>query len=242
MFDRSNQIVFYLNSFIVIFGALVALLTPFTVIGLFFVLCALALIYDQFRQHKSSFSIGNLNKTLTVHDTGGNKATVRQIQVTRAFHASNTEYWFRNIRASGNITHIKVNDSDPVEKTNVNGSYEVCTKFPAGSKVSDGYDLVLSYRCEGAYTRPEGIFSHLVDSMTRQLNLTVELPKGRPISSAKLCCQKNGIEEDLLPPIVTGQTRITAEINNPEEGCEYFIKWKWGEQGFTQKLGRLFTI
>lgn len=241
MFDKSNQIVFYLNSLLAIFGVLVTLVTPYPIIGLFFVLSASALIYDQFRRNKSSFLIENLNKILTVHDASGNKATVTQVQATRAFHASSTEYWFRNIRANGNISNIKLNDSDPIEKTNNNGSYEVCTKFPSGIKVTNGYDLTLSYRCDGAYTRPEGVFSHVVDGTTRQLNLIVELPKGRSISSARLYCLKDGLEEDLLPPVVTGQTRIAAEINNPIEGYEYCIQWKWGEPSFTQKLGRLFT-
>lgn len=242
MFDKSNQIVFYLNSLLAIFGVLVALVTPYPMIGLFFVLSALVLIYDQFRRNKASFFIDNLNKTLTVHDAGGNKATVKQVQATKAFHADSKEYWFRNIRADGNISNIKVNDNDPVEKTTSNGSYEVCTKFPAGLTVANGCELILSYRCDGAYTRSEGVFSHVVNDATRQLNLIVELPKERPIASAKLCRQKDGIEEDLLPPIVTGQTRIAAEINNPIEGCEYCIKWKWGEPSFTQKLGRLFAL
>lgn len=52
--------------------------------------------------------------------------------------------------------------------------------FPTGIKVTDGCDLVLSYQCEGGYIHPEGIFSHVVDSNTRQLSLIVELPKYVP--------------------------------------------------------------
>lgn len=57
MFDRSNQIVFYLNSCIAFFGVLVALFTPYAVMGLLFILSALALIYDQFEQNKSAIRL-----------------------------------------------------------------------------------------------------------------------------------------------------------------------------------------
>lgn len=242
MFDRSNQIIFYLNSCIAFFGVLMVLFTPYVVMGLLFILSALALIYDQFEQNKSAYTIDHLNKALTVHDMGGNKATVRQVQMTRACYAGGTEYWFRNICAIGSISNIQVNDRDPVAKINTNGSYQVCTGFPTGIKVTDGCDLVLSYQCEGAYIHPEGIFSHVVDSNTRQLSLVVELPKGRAISSARLYCKKNGIEEALIPPVVTGQTRIEADIRNPEVGVEYCLQWKWREESLIQKLSRFLTV
>ncbi|GKS69567.1 hypothetical protein W03_15710 [Nitrosomonas sp. PY1] len=241
MFDRSNQIVFYLNSCIVLFGVLVALFTPYVVMGLLFVLSASVLIYDQFEQNKSTHTIDRLNKVLTVHDTGGNKATVRQIQRTRACYVGSTEYWFRIIRAIGSINNIRVNDRDPVAKINTDDGYQVCTRFPAEIKVTDGCDLVLSYQCEGAYTHPEGIFSHVVDSDTRQLSLVVDLPKGRAVSSARLYCKKNGIEATLVTPVVTGQTRIEADIENPEVGTEYCLHWKWERESLIQKLRRFFT-
>jgi len=116
MFDKPNQLIFYINVTLIIFGVLVALLTDYFVIGLIFAFSASLLVYDQYRQNKSAFTISDLRKILTIHDTSGNKATLTQTQMTTACHVDNSEYWFRNIRVMGSISNFKVNDSDPAEQ------------------------------------------------------------------------------------------------------------------------------
>lgn len=240
MFDKPNQLIFYINATLIVFGALVALLTDYVVVGLIFAISALLLVYDQIRQNKSAFTIANLRKILTIHDTGGSQATLTQKQMTTACHVENSEYWFRNIRAMGSISNFKVNDSDPAEQIIENGNYQVCMKLPSGLKAIDGSDLTLSYEYKDAFTQTEGVLSHVIDDDTQQLHLIVELPKGRPISSARFFCKHDGIEEALLPPVVTGQTKIEADIKNPELGAEYCLQWNWPEEGVINKLSRLF--
>lgn len=240
MFDKPNQLIFYINAIIVVFGVLVALLTNYVVLGLIFAICAALLVYDQIRQNKSAFSIADLRKILTVHDTGGNKATLTQIQMTTACHVDNTEYWFKNIRAIGSISNFRVNDSEPAEQKKENESYQICMKLPPELKIINGSDLTLSYQYEDAFTQTEGVLSHVIDNDTRRLYLVVELPEGRAISSARFFCKHNGEEEALLPPVVTGQTRIEADINNPQLGAEYCLQWNWSEEGLIKKLSHLF--
>lgn len=240
MFDKPNQLIFYINVTLIVFGVLVALLTDYVVIGLIFALSASLLVYDQFRQNKSAFTIENLKKILTIHDTGGNKATLKQTQMTTACHADNSEYWFRNIRVMGSISNFRVNDSDPAEKIKENGSYRVCMKLPPELKVVNGSDLTLSYEYEDAFTQTEGVLSHVVDDDTRQLHLTVELPVGRSISSARFFCRHDDVEEALLPPVITGQTKIEADIKDPKLGAEYCLQWNWSDEGFIKKVRRLF--
>ena len=240
MFDKPNQLIFYINAILIVFGVLVALLTDYVVIGLIFAICASILVYDQIRQNKFAFIIADLRKILTVHDTGGSKATLTQTQMTTACHADNSEYWFKNIRSIGSISNFRVNDSEPAEQIKENGSYQVCMKLPPELKVINGSNLTLSYEYENAFTQTEGILSHIVDNDTRRLHLIVELPEGRPISSAKFFCKKDGIEEGLLPPVVTGQTKIEADIKNPKLGAEYCLQWNWPEEGFIKKLSRFF--
>lgn len=240
MFDKPNQLIFYINVTLIIFGVLVALLTDYFVIGLIFAFSASLLVYDQYRQNKSAFTISDLRKILTIHDTSGNKATLTQTQMTTACHVDNSEYWFRNIRVMGSISNFKVNDSDPAEQIKENGSYRVCMKLSPELKLVNGSDLTLSYEYENAFTQTEGILSHVVDNDTRQLHLIVELPAGRAISSARFFCKYDDVEEALLPPIVTGQTKIEADIKNPKLGAEYCLQWNWSDTGFIKKISRFF--
>jgi len=240
MFDKPNQLIFYINLTLIVFGVLVAILTDYVVIGLIFAISASLLVYDQFRQNKSAFTIADLRKKLTIHDTGGNKATLTQTQMTTACHVDNSEYWFKNIRVMGSISNFRVNDSDPAENIKENGSYRVCMKLPPELKMVNGSDLTLSYEYEDAFTQTEGILSHVVDNDTQRLHLTVDLPLGRSISSARFFCRHDDVEEALLPPVVTGQTKIEANISNPKLGAEYCLQWNWSDEAFIKKIRRLF--
>ena len=240
MFDKSNQLVFYINAAILVFGILVALLTNFVVYGLIFAVSAALLIFDQIRQNKSAFSIADLTKILTVHDTCGKKATLTQTQMTTACHVDNSEYWFRNIRAIGSISNFRVNNVDPAEQRKESDRYHVCMKFPPELKVINGSDLTLTYQCEGAFTQNEGILSHVVDDDTQRLHMTVELPSGRAVATARFFCIQNGKEEALLPPVITGQTKIDAEVKNPKRGAEYCLQWNWEEEGLIKKVSCMF--
>ncbi len=240
MFDKPNQLIFYINLTLIVFGVLVAILTDYVVIGLIFAISASLLVYDQFRQNKSAFTIADLRKKLTIHDTGGNKATLTQTQMTTACHVDNSEYWFKNIRVMGSISNFRVNDSDPAEKIKENGSYRICMKLPPELKMVNGSDLTLSYEYEDAFTQTEGILSHVVDNDTQRLHLTVDLPLGRSISSARFFCRHDDVEEALLPPVVTGQTKIEANISNPKLGAEYCLQWNWSDEAFIKKIRRLF--
>lgn len=240
MFDKPNQLIFYVNVILAVFGALVALLTDYVVLGLIIAVSALLLVYEQIRQNRSAFTIADLRKILTIHDTGGSKATLTQTQMTTACHVDNSEYWFRNIRAIGSIGNFRVNGDDPAEQKIENGNYQVCMKLPPALKVIEGSDLTLSYEYNDAFTQTEGILSHVIDDDTRQLHLIVELPQGRSISSARFFCKQNGVEEALLPPVVTGQTKIEADIRNPKLGAEYCLQWHWPEEGVIKKISRLF--
>ena len=108
MFDKPNQLIFYINVILIVFGVLVALVTGYVVFGLIFAISVLLLVYNHIRQNKFAFTVADLRKILTVHDTAGSKATLTQTQMTTACHVDNSEYWFRNIRAIGSITKTTV--------------------------------------------------------------------------------------------------------------------------------------
>lgn len=240
MFNKSNQMIFYINVLIIVFGALVALLTPFFVVGLIFVLCAALLILDQFRQNRFAFTISDLKKILTVHDDGGNKATLTQIQKTTACHVDNSEYWFKNIRAIGSISNFRINDGQPDDQQKENGNYHVCMRIPPELKLINGADLTLTCEYQDAFTQSEGTLSHVIDDDTQHLHMTVQLPEGRTVSTARFFCKHDGKEEALLPPVITGQTKIAADVKHPKLGAEYCLQWNWSEPGLLKKLGSFF--
>lgn len=240
MFNKPNQMIFYINVLIIVFGALVALLTPFFVVGLILALCAALLIFDQFRQNKSAFTISDLKKILTVHDDGGNKATLTQTQKITACHVDNSEYWFQNIRAIGSISNFRINNGQPDNQQKENGNYRVCMRIPPELKLINGSDLTLTCEYQDAFTQSEGTLSHVIDDDTQHLHMAVQLPEGRAVSTARFFCKHDGKEEALLPPVITGQTKIAADVKNPKLGAEYCLQWNWSEPDWLKKLGSFF--
>ncbi|MDH5480336.1 MAG: hypothetical protein OEX11_06230 [Nitrosomonas sp.] len=239
MFDRPNQLIFYANIVAIVFGAVVILFSDFFLTGMAFIICGILLILEQIKQNKSAFSILDLTKTLTIHDTSGSNATQTQKQVITACHVDNKVYWFKNIPVVDSISNFKINGEAPDVLKQENGDYHLCVKIPTELKVTNGFDLTLSYDYQNAFTKTEGMLTHVVSDDTRHLHLIVELPKGRSITSARVFCRHNGSEEGLLPPVVTGQ-KIETEITDPILGAEYCLHWNWPEDGIKQKIGRLF--
>ena len=240
MFNKPNQLIFYLNVLIVAFGVLVALLTDFSIVGLIIAAGAALLIADQIRQNRSAFAISDLTKVLKVHDASGSKATVTQTQMTTSCHVDNSEYWFKHIRAIGGLSSFKINSNDPDDQRKENGSYHVCMRIPRELKLIDGSDLTLTYEYQDAFTQSEGTFSHVVDDDTQRLRMVVELPEGRAISTARFFCHYRGQEEALLPPMVTGKTKIEAEVDHPKLGAEYCLQWNWADEDLLRKVSRFF--
>ena len=237
MFDKRNQLIFYANILIIVFGITVILFSNFLLVGFIFIASAALLIYEQFKQNKGAFSISELEKKLTIKDTCGTRATLQQKQKTTACHADNTIYWFKNITPAGSIGNFSINGQFPIQQTkDKNNKYQVCMALPTNPKATGGMDTTLSCDYTNAFGRTEGVLSHVVDDETDQLRLVVELPEGRSISSARAYRINNGVEEALLPPLVTGETRIEAEIENPEMGAEYCLQWIWPEANIIKKI------
>ncbi|MCH9639625.1 MAG: hypothetical protein K0U40_09040 [Betaproteobacteria bacterium] len=240
MFDKPNQLVFYANVVAIVFGAIVVVFSDFIITGTIFIICGALLIFEQIKQNKAAFTISELKKILTIHDTGGSKATQAEKQVTAACHVENKIYWFRNVPAIGSISNFRIDGATLDDQKKENGAYHICAKIPAGLKATDGFDLTLACDYQNAFTKTEGVLSHVVNDDTRQLHLIVELPKGRPVTSAKLYCKHNGVEQALLPPVITGETKIESEIQDPILGAEYCLQWNWPEESVVKKIGRMF--
>ncbi len=242
MFDKPNQLVFYVNILLVVFGVLLVLCSDYVVIGLFFVVSALLLIRDQYYQNKSKFTISHLERTLTIHDTCGSRATQTQKLKIAAQHVDNSEFWFKHIHSAGTMSNFKINDNTPAEQKTEDGSLQVCMKFSPDLKVTKEFGATLSYDQKNAFVNTEELLCHVVDTETQLLRLVVELPEGRPASSAHVYCKPEGAERTLLPSVVKGQTKITVDISDPLLGAEYCLQWDWPREGVIQRLGCLLKM
>ncbi|MCP5245049.1 MAG: hypothetical protein H6937_03425 [Burkholderiales bacterium] len=237
MFDKRNQLVFYANILIIVFGVTLILFSDFMLVGALFIAGAALLIYEQIQQNKGAFSISGVEKTLTVKDTCGTKATLVQKQNTAACHTKNTVYWFKNISHAGSMGNFSINGQFPTEQTkDNNNNYLVCMVLPKNPNATSGIDTTLSYDYTNAFGHNEGVLSHVINDVTDQLKLVVQLPQGRPISSASAYCIQDGIKEALLPPVITGETRIETEIKEPKLGAEYCLQWVWPEANIIRKI------
>ena len=133
--------------------------------------------------------------------------------------------------------NFSINGQFPTEQTkDSNNNFQVCMALPKNPKATNGINTTLSYDYTNAFGRTEGVLSHVVNDETDQLKLVVQLPQGRPISSAHAYCIHNGAKEALLPPVVTGETRIETEIKEPKLGAEYRLEWVWPEANLIRKI------
>jgi len=238
MFDKRNQLIFYANILIIVFGIIVILFTDFMVVGLLIIAAAALLIYEQIKQNKDAFSISGLEKILTVKDTCGNKAVLTQKQKTTACHTENNVFWFKNITPTGSIGNFRINGLSPLKQTrDDHHKYQLCMALPTQPKATTGIDTTLSYTCTNAFGHTSCTLSHVVDDETDQLKLVVELPEGRPITSTQAYCMYNGVKKTLPPPAVSGETRIATEISEPILGAEYGLEWIWPEANIIRKIG-----
>lgn len=237
MFDNRNQLVFYANILIMVFGLSVIVMSDFITVALLFIVCGALLIFEQIKQNKGAFRISGLEKTLTIDDTCGTQAILTQKQSTIACHVDNTVFCFKNITPSGSISNFSINGQSPVEqKKDSNNNYQVCMVLPNNPRATNGLETVLKYKCKDAFVRSDGILTHTVDDETDKLRLIVELPKGRRISTARSYCVVKGKEIALLPPLVMGETRIETEISNPIQGAQYCLHWNWPEANLLKKI------
>ncbi len=240
MFDKPNQLIFYINILLGTLGILTILLSDYIVIGLFLSISALLLIRDQYHQNKPAFTISHLEKILTIYDTNGKQATQTQKQTITTNHAANSELWFKNIHSAGTISNLKINGHPPVEQRDENGVTHISMKLSPELKAAETFDITLSYDCKNAFTKTQETLSHVVDIDTKLLRFVVELPEGRPIASARIFCRHGDEDEILASPVITGQKKIEADIKNPILGAEYRLQWDWPEADILKKLSQFF--
>ena len=237
MFDKPNQLIFYINVLIALFGIFFAA-CGYIIVGLIIAACAVLLIRDQLLQNKSEFTISQLEKTLSIVDTCGSKAIQTQKQLMTACHSGNTEFWFNNIHSTGTIQRITIDGMAPSEKKSEGNNTQVCMKFSPGLKVTKEFEATLSIEHKNAFVNTAESFSHTVDTDTKLLRLIVELPQGRPASSAEVFC--NPADGSQIPVAIIEQSRIIVEVPEPKLGTEYGVRWNWPREGVAQRIGCLF--
>jgi hypothetical protein len=239
MFDKSDRISMYSNALVVIYGIFLALV-GFVITGLSLVISALLLSHILYRLNLTAFTISSLERILTIGDANGANATEVQSQTITVNNSGQTEFWCKNIQSEGTVSNIRINGQSPSEQKQEDGNTQASIKFDSALKTGTTFDLALSYNHGNAFSKAQQTLVHVVDNGTSRLHLVVELPKGRPISSARVFCQHDGKDEQLLPPIISGQDRIEVVITEPELGAMYCLQWDWHKESIVDKLDSFF--
>ncbi len=240
MFDKSDRISMYGNIFVVFFGIFVVLCSDYVATGLLITISALLLLYVLRWLNKTVFTISCLDRILTIQDDNGVKAVEVQKQTITVNRSGQTEFWCNNIQSEGAVSYIDINGQSPAEQKQEGEQTSALIKFDAPLKTGAALDLVLSYSHNNAFKKAQQTLVHIIDNETKQLHLVVELPKGRSVDSARLFRKYNGQDEQLLPPIIIGKSKIEAEVNNPPLGAIYYLQWDSHKENMITKMDDYF--
>jgi hypothetical protein len=177
--------------------------------------------------NKPEFTVLRIDKTLSISDASGSKATLLRDQTAQANHKGITEFWCRNISADGTISNILINGEPPAKQIKEAGDIQVCMQISPPPRARERFKMALSYDLTDSFLTARESLIHVVEAETKLLRMVVELPKQRMPKTARLFLRFGGqVFKELKAPIVAG-ARIEAEIKRPRLGAEYCLHWEW---------------
>ena len=189
----------------------------------------------------STFTISNLERTITIQDNSGSKAVETQKHAVVTNQSGLSEFWCKNINSNGFVSQITINGTTPAEQLQEDKNTHAAIKFDGNLKSGQTFDIELSFNHKDAFKNTQCILAHTVDNETNLLRLVVNLPGGRPVTSASVSCKVDDIETPQLPPVITDNRNVVAEIRNPLIGATYYLQWDCPRQNLVDKLDRIFA-
>jgi hypothetical protein len=240
MFDKSDRLALYANILSAALGVFLVIFTDFLFSGIMLTISALALSYTLRHLNKTSFIVSNLERTITIQDNSGSKAAETQKHTVVTNRSDLSEFWCGNINSNGFVSHITINGASPAEQVQEGSNTHAAIKFDGNLKSGQAFDIELSFNHKNAFKDTHCTLAHTVDNETNLLRLVVKLPKGRPVTSASVSCKIDGADTPQLPPIITDDGDVVAEIRNPLIGATYYLQWDCPKQNLADKLDRIF--
>ena len=241
MFDKSDRLALYANILSAALGVFLIIFTDLLFSGIILTISALALHYTLRHLIKTAFTISNLERTITIQDNSGSKAVETQKHAVVTNQSGLSEFWCKNINSNGFVSQITINGTTPAEQLQEDKNTHAAIKFDGNLKSGQTFDIELSFNHKDAFKNTQCILAHTVDNETNLLRLVVNLPGGRPVTSASVSCKVDDIETPQLPPVITDNRNVVAEIRNPLIGATYYLQWDCPRQNLVDKLDRIFA-
>ncbi len=240
MFDKSDRLALYSNILSAALGVFLIIFTDFLFSGIILTISALVLNYTLRHFNKTSFTISNLERTITIQDNNGSKAAETQKHAVVTNQTGLSEFWCRNINSNGFVSYITINGAPPAEQVQEDSNTHAAIKLDSNLKSGQAFDIELSFNHKDAFKNTRCTLAHTVDNETNLLRLVVKLPEGRPVTSASVSRKVDDVETLQLPPVITDNGNIVAEIRNPLIDATYYLQWDYPKQNLADKLDRIF--
>lgn len=199
------------------------------VFGILVVVLVAILVWVVFEVNRTEFTILEVEKRLTFHDSIAHRATLVSSQRVRSNHRGLSEFWCRNISADGPIENVLIDGREPDETSMEAGDMQICKRFPHPLAWRQRIQMVVSYDLINSFPgNPEGLI-HTVDRQTKKLRLVVDLNSCKPCAVARAFLRFGGQVYKSLddPEVSEGRSVISVEVSNPRQGGEYYIEWEW---------------
>lgn len=206
---------------------LIASLMIFTVAAVF-----VAVRYVQSRTLE--YTILALKKTLSIHDAGGQRATLTRESTEIAGTEGLSEIWFRNIGATGRIENVQ--STVTIDGNLIEGEVKVFDdmglthirrSLTRPLKKGEQIQSTVTYDVVDSFSNSRESFGHIVNFKTDKLVMIVRLPEQRPSQTAELFEVFGGTKRVLLAQFAEQSTNLTFERDNPHLGATYELTWMW---------------
>jgi hypothetical protein len=210
-------------------GFLLLFFTSHVTSGLLVFAFVAVLVWVRWELGRPEFTILEIEKILTFHDSQASRATLVRRHKARANHKGLTEFWCGNISTDGSLQNVQVDGQDPHAMKTEAGDLRICKRFPRPSEHGEIYEMQLSYDLLKSFEgNPEGLI-HVCSYKTKRLKMVVVFHPEKPCRSARAYIRFGGQPHERLPQpkISEDATRAEIELTRIKLGGEYCLEWNW---------------
>lgn len=176
------------------------------------------------------YTIVKMEKTLVLHDTKGEQATLTRSSWEIAGSEGLGEIWFRNIAADGKILNVKIDGEPAQEGINIvhqTGLTHIRKVLPRPLNKGEEIQTIISYDLVYSFLKPTEALIHVVNYKTKRIKLLVQFPNERPFRSAEFVEVFGGTKPITIGRFPVGGIELVAEAENVHLGAHYELRWNW---------------
>ncbi len=216
-------------------GFLLLFLNGQTVIAVLTLLLGVVILAAAVWRHRylqqPSFTLLEVDATLSFEDKNAHKATHVDTRKVRANQKGLTEFWFRSIGSDGSIGNLLIDGKQPDFQQTQAGQTEIGKRFPDGLERGTVFKITASFETTDAFPGNREFYTHEVTNKTQKVRLRVKFHPQKPSTSARVYLQYGNQKHKLLktPKLKRSEDgrEIEFEVEKPRRGETYRIEWDW---------------